>query len=168
MKKILPIPIIFLFLITTICMSYVWAQEKGEREMRRPPEPPFEKMIRELNLTDQQKNELDKLRLENQKEMIRLRADLEILHIDLETLLDEKEPDKAKIYAQLDKINDLRNEMSKKHIDFVLKRRAIFTPEQWDKIKNLMKHPEVPLMLHRQNERRPFPGLMEKESGERR
>jgi Spy/CpxP family protein refolding chaperone len=168
MKKILPIPIIFLFLITTICMSYVWAQEKGEREMRRPPEPPFEKMIKELNLTDQQKDELAKLRLENQKEMIRLRADLEILHIDLETLLDAKEPDKAKIYAQLDKINEIRNEMSKKHIDFILKRRAIFTPEQWDKIKNLLKHHEVPQMLHRQKDRRPFPGLMEKQPGERR
>jgi Spy/CpxP family protein refolding chaperone len=125
-------------------------------------------LIKELNLTDQQKDELAKLRLENQKEMIRLRADLEILHIDLETLLDEKEPDKTKIYAQLDKINEISNEMSKKHIDFVLKRRAIFTPEQWDKIKNMMKHHEVPQMLHRQKDWRPFPELMEKQPIERR
>jgi Spy/CpxP family protein refolding chaperone len=149
-------------------MSYVWAQEPGEREMRRPPEPPFEKMRKELNLTDQQMDELAKLRLENQKEMVKLRADLEVLQIDLEILLDEKEPDKAKVYAQLDKINKLRNELSKNRIDFALKRRAILTAEQWDKLKNLRKHFGIPHMLRRQKDRRPFPGLMEKQTRERR
>jgi len=149
-------------------MSYVWAQEPGERQMRRPPERPFERMHRELNLTDQQMDELAKLRLENQKEMIKLRADLRVLQLDLKTLLNEKEPNTAKAYAQLDKINKLRNELSKNRIDFDLKRRAIFTPEQWDKIKNLRKYPFARRMLHRQKDRRPIRGLRDKQPRERR
>jgi Spy/CpxP family protein refolding chaperone len=168
MRKTLLIPIIFIFLITTSCLSYVWAQEPVERQMRRPPELPFERMHKELNLTDQQMDELAKLRMENQKEMIKLRADLRILQLDLKTLLNEKEPDTAKVYAQLDRINKLRNEISKNRIESDLKRRTVFTPEQWDKIKNLRKYPIARRMLNRQNDRRPIRGLRDKQPYERR
>jgi len=133
MKKLVSIPILSLFMVSTICLACAWAQEPLERPLRMR----VRGMFGEINLTDQQKEEMAKLRLENEKEMIKLRADLRVLQLDLKTLLDAKEPDKAKVYAQIDKINNLRNEMTKKRIDFSLKRRAILTPEQWEKIKHL-------------------------------
>ena len=133
MKKSASIPILSLFLICFFCLASAWAQEPPERPLRVK----IRGMLNEINLTEQQREELTKLRLENQKEMIKLRADLRVLQLDLKTLLDAKEPDKTKVYAQVDKINNLRNEMTKKRIDFSLKTRTILTPEQWEKIKHL-------------------------------
>jgi len=156
MKRALSISILSLFLIGTFCLATAWAQEPPERPLRTRIRGMFE----EINLTEQQREELTKLRLENQKEMIKLRADLKVLQLDLKTLLDAKEPDKAKVYAQVDKINNLRNEMTKKRIDFSLKTRTILTPEQWEKMKHLRKKaPFSRMMLHKQRGRRFLPRL---------
>ncbi|MDH5714726.1 MAG: Spy/CpxP family protein refolding chaperone [Candidatus Aminicenantes bacterium] len=147
MKKLASISILSLFLIATLCLANAWAQEPPERPLRTR----IRGMLEEIKLTEQQREDMAKLRLENQKEMIKLRADLRLLQLDLSTLLDAKEPDKAKVYAQIDKINNLRNEMTKKRIDYSLKRRAILTPEQWEKIKDLRKpiHGRRMLLRHR-------------------
>lgn len=149
MKRLVSLPILFLFLISTFSLAYAWAQEPPERPLRMR----IRGMLEELNLTEQQREEMAKLRLENQKEMIKLRADLRLLQLDLETLLDAKEPDKAKVYAQIDKINNLSNEMTKKRIDFSLKTRAILTPEQWEKMKHLRKPLYGRRMFLRQRDR---------------
>ncbi len=149
MKKLASLPILSLFLIATLCLAYAWAQESPERPLRTRIRGMFE----EINLTEQQKEELAKLRLENHKEMIKLRADLRVLQLDLATLLDAKEPDKTKVYAQIDKINNLSNEITKKHIDFSLKTRAILTPEQWEKMKHLRKPLYCRRMFLRQRDR---------------
>ena len=180
MKRLVSLPILSIFLIATFCLANAWAQEPPERPLRTR----IRGMLEEIKLTEQQREEMAKLRLENQKEMIKLRADLRLLQLDLETLLDTKEPDKAKVYAQIDKINNLSNEMTKKRIDFSLKRRAILTPEQWEKMKHLRKplygwrmflrqrERLKPLhgrrMLFRQRERRHLPGLEERQLFHRR
>lgn len=138
MKKIVTISIISLFLVGVFYLAFAQEkeQEQIERPLRRIEERRIEKIFKEINLTEEQKEQLSKLRLEHQKEMIKLRAELQTLQLDLKPLLEPKEPDKAKVYAQIDKINKLRNEMAKKRIDFSLKRRAILTEEQWNKIKD--------------------------------
>ena len=155
MKRALLIPILSLFLIGTFFLATAWAQEPPERPLRMMLQGRFQ----EISLTDQQREELDKLRLEHQKEMVKLRADLQVLQLDLETLLDAKEPDKTKVYALIDKINNLRNEMTKKRIDFSLKRRTILTPEQWEKLKHLKKPLHPRRMFFRQRDRHHFPRL---------
>ncbi len=155
MKRLVSLPILFLFLISTFSLANARAQEPPERPLRTR----IRVMLEEINLTEQQREELAKQRLENQKEMIKLRADLRLLQFDLTTLLDTKEPDKAKVYAQIDKINNLRNEMTKKWIDYSLKRRTILTPEQWEKMKHLRKPLYGRRMFLRQRDRfEPFHG----------
>jgi len=162
MKRALSISILSLFLIGTFFLAYAMAQEPPERPLR------IKGMFEEIKLTEQQREELAKLRLDNQKEMIKLRADLRVLHLDLEALLDAKELDKAKVYAQIDQINNLRNEMTKKRIDFSLKTRTILTPEQWEKIKHLREPLPARRMLFRQRERRLLPRLKERPLLQRR
>jgi len=135
MKKTLSISILSLFLVATFCLTLAWAQEETEKPIKKIRERRIEKVVEKLELTDQQKEELSKLRLENQKEMIKLRAELQTLQLDLKALLEPREPDKAKVNALIDKISTLRNEMMKKRIDFSLKKRAIFTDEQWEKMR---------------------------------
>ena len=135
MKRIVTISIITLFLIGTLSLAYIWAQEEAEKPIKRIREKRIEIVREEINLTDQQREEMRKLRAEYQKEMIKLNAELKILRLELQELLEPKEPDKDKIYAHIDKMNNLRTEMSKKRVDFLLKMRTIFTPEQWEKMK---------------------------------
>jgi Spy/CpxP family protein refolding chaperone len=135
MKKIMLISILSLFLFGILCMTFAQEQEATERPLKRIREERIVRVFNDLNLTEKQEDELAKLRLENRKEMIKLRAELQTLQLDLQALLEPREPDKAKVYAQLDKINKLKNEMAKMRIENSLQRRAILTDEQWNKIK---------------------------------
>jgi Spy/CpxP family protein refolding chaperone len=116
-------------------MVFAQEQEATEKPPKRIREERVVSVFKDLNLTEKQKDELAKLGLENRKELIKQRAELQTLQLDLQALLEPREPDEAKVYAQLDKINKLRNEMAKMRIDNSLKRRAILTEEQWDTLK---------------------------------
>ncbi len=116
-------------------MVFAQEQEATERPPKRIREERVVRVFRDINLTEKQKDEMAKLGLENRKEMIKLRAELQTLQLDLQELLKPREPDKAQVYAQLDKINKLRNEIAKMRIEHSLKRRAILTEEQWNTLK---------------------------------
>ena len=135
MKKIIIISVTSLFLVGLLYMVFAQEQEATEKPPKRIREERVVRVFKDLNLTEKQKDELVKLGLENRKELIKQRAELQTLQLDLQALLEPREPDKAKVYAQLDKINKLRNEMAKMRIDNSLKRRAILTEEQWDTLK---------------------------------
>jgi protein CpxP len=154
MKKMILISILSLFLFGTLCMTFAQEQKATERPLKRIREERIVRVFNDLNLTQQQKDELAKLRLENRKEMIKLRADLQILQLDLQTLLEPREPDKAKVYAKLDEINKLKNEMEKMRIKNSLKRRAILTDEQWNKIKKSSRFYHFDRLVQRSPEAR--------------
>jgi Spy/CpxP family protein refolding chaperone len=135
MKKIIIISIASLFFVGLLFMTFAQEQEATEKPPKRIREERIVRVFKDLNLTEKQKDELAKLRLENSKEMIKLRAELQTLQLDLQELLEPREPDKVKVYAQLDKINKLRNEMAKMRMENSLKRRDILTEEQWDTLK---------------------------------
>jgi Spy/CpxP family protein refolding chaperone len=135
MKKIIIISIASLFLVGLLYMTFAQEQEATEKPPKRMREERVARVFKDINLTEKQKDELAKLGLENRKEMVKLRAELQILQLDLQALLEPREPDKAKVYAQLDNINKLRNEMAKMRIEHSLKRRAILTEEQWDTLR---------------------------------
>lgn|GEM_PF-6485808 len=88
-----------------------------------------------LNLTDAQKKKLREMRLQNQKELIPLRADLQTKHLDLRSEMQSDKPDLAKINGLVDQIAKVRADIQKKQIAFRFKMRDQLTPEQlkiWD------------------------------------
>jgi Spy/CpxP family protein refolding chaperone len=91
-----------------------------------------------LNLTDSQKAEIEKLHkvcLENKKET---QAKLTKLHHEIHKLMAAEKPDKKSIYRKIEKSGKLGIEMKKMCIGQKLKIRALLTPEQLKKWKEMM------------------------------
>ncbi len=87
-------------------------------------------MLRGLNLTVEQQNQVQNLRLELQKKMLAYRGDLQKLQSELRLMvIDEKTSDKQ-IEKQLRKIQDLRLKMAIERTKHQRKIRALLTDEQ--------------------------------------
>lgn len=69
-----------------------------------------------LNLTDSQKEEIDKIRDAHQKDMIGYRSELQKLRIDLKNQWDAAKPDKKQIESIVDKMAAVRSKMNKERI----------------------------------------------------
>ena len=92
----------------------------------------------ELGLTDEQESELKKLKSSSQKAKVKRHADIQILKIEIQELLDEKTVDKDAVYAKLEEIGKLRTTKAKNCIDTKLTARKLLTAEQlkkWEAVK---------------------------------
>lgn len=91
----------------------------------------------ELGLSDAQVNKLKALKSESEKQAIRTKADLKILHIELHDLLQQDKVDVKAVDGKIGKIGELQMKMLKAHVHTELDARNILTPEQ------LKKHQEM-------------------------
>ena len=99
--------------------------------------------MKALNLSDAQKQALKQSMLAMQKEIKPLRNELGEALAHQKTLVSADSPDMKAIDKNLDKIGDLRTEMSKVRVKYQLEMRAQLTPEQqikFDMLKERMKH----------------------------
>jgi Spy/CpxP family protein refolding chaperone len=97
---------------------------------------PLEAMA-ELNLTDEQREKLSSLREQRMKAAIPIEADLKLAQIDLQKLLRNDTPDKTAVSRQADRISALRASLMKNRLSGMLEARAVLTPEQQKKLKEL-------------------------------
>jgi len=79
--------------------------------------------------TKAQLQQMDQLRLENQKTMIPLRADLQLQMVEYRDML-HNNASQADLNAKLDKIGQLKIQISKARLDNRLKMRGILTDQQ--------------------------------------
>lgn len=92
----------------------------------------------ELGLDDSQVSKLKELKSNSKKAKVKQHADMKILQIELQELLDEKTVDKNAAYAKIDAIGALKMKMTKDCLDSKLAAREILTPEQlqkWETVK---------------------------------
>jgi hypothetical protein len=92
----------------------------------------------ELGLDDNQVSKLKELKSNSKKTKVKQHAELKILQIELQELLDEKTVDKNAAYAKLDAVGSLQMKMAKGCLDNKLAARGILTPEQlqkWEAVK---------------------------------
>jgi len=100
--------------------------------------PGMPEMIEKLNLSDQQQEQLQDMRLANQKEMIPLRADIKLLRLELQELI-SNDASRSEIDNKIDQISEARKAIQKKRVGHRLDMRQVLTPEQrkqWDKMKH--------------------------------
>ena len=112
-----------------------WAGHKGEGEKGEH----FEKMTKELNLTPQQKTELEKQRAATKPQMQALREKMKAAHEQLKSELDKPTPDQARLAAIVTDLKNLTGEQIQMRIDKVLAMKKILTPEQSAKMKSVME-----------------------------
>ncbi|MEW6455865.1 MAG: Spy/CpxP family protein refolding chaperone [Acidobacteriota bacterium] len=136
MKKTLISILIGVLLIGVLILS---AGERHKRWFRGDEFGIWKKieMVKDLNLTEEQKKQIGDLRLANQKTMIDLRAKVQAARLDLGKLLEDPKADPKKVEAIVNEINKVRSEMFKNMVDFRIKINKILTSEQLEKIKGL-------------------------------
>jgi len=100
----------------------------------------FQMMCEELDLSDDQKEQMNDLRIKDKKDMIAIEADLKLLEIDKRSALKDKNFKQAKSVSR--EISKLKEQIAIKRIEQHEKRWNILTPEQKEKAEELMdEHP---------------------------
>ena len=89
------------------------------------------KLIERLKLTEEQRKAFDGILQEHREKLVDLRGSLEKAELAMEPLMDDGQPNEAKILAQIDKVAQARAELEKANARFLLAIRAKLTPEQW-------------------------------------
>lgn len=89
-------------------------------------------MAAELELTKDQRKQLEDLTVNFRKEIIPLRAQMQVMHIDLRQLM-RSDAKRAEVDAKIDQIGKLRTDIQKKSVSLRMAKRAILTPEQREK-----------------------------------
>jgi Spy/CpxP family protein refolding chaperone len=92
----------------------------------------------ELELSDEQREQLDDMRRKYSKDIIRLSADSKIAEIDLEALLKEPEANLQQVKEALKKVESAKTEIRYLRIEALFEARKILTSEQRSSLKKLM------------------------------
>jgi Spy/CpxP family protein refolding chaperone len=115
----------------------VTAQERGPAW--RPGRPDPAAIQAELGLNADQAAQLKKLWADGRKQAIRQRADLAIARIELEELMDAPSVDEKVVTARVKAISDLQASSLRARTDQRLAMRRLLSPEQQEKMKQLMR-----------------------------
>ncbi len=97
-------------------------------------------MMEELALTKEQQKKMDDMRTAHRKEMIPLRAQVEVKQIELQELF-ESDASLATVSSKIDEISKLKTDIAKKQAGHRIAMRQVLTPEQreiWDSRPRMM------------------------------
>ncbi|GEM_PF-1010776 len=89
----------------------------------------------DLELTKDQQSKLETMGVDFQKEIIPMRAQLQVMKIELQQLI-RSDAKQMEIDAKIDQIGRLRADLQKKQVGHRMAMRAVLTPEQREKLNN--------------------------------
>ncbi|RLB09466.1 MAG: hypothetical protein DRG27_04420 [Deltaproteobacteria bacterium] len=138
MKKLVYF-VAILFLLTVSFSAYA-----------KPPKHPFFRIplkkwwespviSSKLNLTEKEKNALNKLFVDTKEKLIDLKANIQKAHLKLREMLESEKIDEKKIIDQFDLLQKARSELEKARFLYVLEIRKILGFERFMLLKKLMK-----------------------------
>ena len=110
-----------------------------EQPMGRPQGHPDRAMLERLKLTDEQRNQVEKLRTEYQKQQISQRSKLQTSQLDLRQLMRSDNPDKAAIEKKINEASQLGAQARIARFNQMLSMKKILTPEQQKMLREGMK-----------------------------
>jgi protein CpxP len=94
-------------------------------------------MAQQLNITDQQKKQMDDIFLQHRLKLIDLHASLDKQETLLQPMIEADQPDEAKILSQIDAVAQARAELEKANARMLFDIRKTLTPDQWQKLKTM-------------------------------
>jgi Spy/CpxP family protein refolding chaperone len=94
---------------------------------------------RQLGLSEEQAEQLRRLRAEERKQAIRRRADLAIARLDLDEALDAPAVDEKLVASRVRAVSDLQAAEVRARADRRLAVRKVLTPEQQQKLLQLTR-----------------------------
>jgi len=119
----------FVLTIALAAASDTWAGKREERSQRRD-------IFKELNLTSEQKEKIEKIRNSQKEETKTLRKEVKNAQKSLKASLQSEKSD-AELLSAHKEIMRLRNELSEKRFSNMLSIRAILNPEQRKKMAEM-------------------------------
>ena len=152
-----------------------FAMQEGQMRMRTPapahmpmrhPGPDLGKwwknseVVKEIQLTDVQINQIEQTFLDFRLKLIDLRADVERQEAKLQPLIEADQPDEAKVGAQLDLLLAARGRLEKANAMMMLSIRKILSVEQWKKLEAIKERRDIRVRVPMPPEARP--GMMMK------
>ncbi len=96
-----------------------------------------ESVVKSLSLSKKQQEKIEALTLAHRKEMIELRAQLELNEIDLDPLLSAGKLDEKAIAKKVDEIESVRAKISRSRMSMLIEIRKVLTRDQYLKLKEL-------------------------------
>jgi|GEM_PF-5467795 len=123
----------------------------AQRKKVKREEP---KMKAELKLSDEQKQKLSAIHRQSAKERIRLNAERQIAHIELQELLQSDRPDQAAVDRKIDQLAELDRQSTQNRLQSRVASRSVLTKEQWAALKGkigrgMMKHRQHRIKMFR-------------------
>ena len=91
------------------------------------------------NISDEQVKKIKGLKVSTKKDLIRKKADIDIVALDIKSALWEDEVDLATVNALIDRKYDLKKEKAKSLVAAYAALKGILTEEQRDKLKTLYR-----------------------------
>lgn len=124
------------------------------------------KMMKNLNLTETQKEQFEKISFDTQKKQIELKAKVETSKLEFRRLLSAEAIDKSAIEKKMNEIATNEVTLRMNHINAWTEKNKVLTSEQqkiWKKV--LVHRPEKMnrQMKHNRRMRTPMPSEMERE-----
>ncbi len=97
-------------------------------------------LAQKLQLTDQQKQQLDKVFFDHRMKLIDFQADMEKQDLKLQTLLDEDTPNESQVSTQVDAELAAKSKLEREFTMMNLDLRKVLSVDQWRKLKDMHEH----------------------------
>jgi Spy/CpxP family protein refolding chaperone len=95
---------------------------------------------KELAITPEQRQKLQDIRFNSEKESIQHRASLQVLHLELSRLIDSENPDRALIDKKIQQVAQEEASLLSSSVNSGLNARALLTAEQRTKLEPIMQN----------------------------
>ena len=94
-----------------------------------------QKVVQNLNLTQQEIRQLDQLYVNSHRKLIKLKNAVEREQFELDTLLSKKKVDDAKVREQFKRLENARTELANERLGFVIRVREIIGADRFQQLK---------------------------------
>lgn len=98
-----------------------------------------EDAAKDANISSAQMKEIMSFWYKNEKEIVKIKADMEIKSLDLESAMQMDKPDPKVIMGLVQQFGDLRTKLDLQTTKFSLKVLEVLRPEQMKKLKEIMQ-----------------------------
>lgn len=124
-----------------IITSYGFAQKfdcpkQGGHEARQQPGRMMK--LEMLDLSPEQREEIENSRYEVEKKVIPLRAEIKLKHLDMQKEMKTDNPNRSKLMTITKEMSDLQLKIKQLMLDQKLKIHSILTPKQREQLKKPM------------------------------
>jgi len=94
------------------------------------------KIVERLKITDDEKNFLDQMFLENRKAMIQVKSEMETKKLDMESIIEKEPLDENAAMTQFDSIQETGKKMWKNKFKFVIEVRKLLGKDRFMQLKS--------------------------------